>query len=175
MRTPTVRLASLAFAGVAGLVLVGIAGVGSANAGPPANNGTIKIDGEEFDSHPNNEPHVGCEFEVDFYGFDAGEDLYADVTFSAQAPTVSAGESPVLRTEHVFIGEDDSSGGGSEGGLDATASFTLDFGNITPHPIQGFHVDVTVEVAGSKGNATKHKTLWTSACTGGGEPPGIPF
>ena len=53
---------------------------------PPGNNGTIKIDDVVFDNHPNNEPHVGCEFQVDFYGFDQG-DLFANVTFRLQPPT----------------------------------------------------------------------------------------
>ena len=33
-----------------------------------------------------NEPHVGCVFQVDFYGYDEG-DLDADVTFKAHPPT----------------------------------------------------------------------------------------
>ena len=45
----------------------------SSLADPPGNNGTIKIDDVEFDDHPNNEPHVGCTFQVDFYGFDKGD------------------------------------------------------------------------------------------------------
>src|SRR5688500_3559353 len=56
------------------LALANPAGAASPNpSGPPGNNGTIKIDGTAFDSHPNNEPHVGCVFEVDFYGFDMGD------------------------------------------------------------------------------------------------------
>ena len=35
---------------------------------PPGNNGTVKVDGEPWDSTPNNEPHPGCTFEIDFYG-----------------------------------------------------------------------------------------------------------
>jgi hypothetical protein len=33
---------------------------------PPGNNGTVKIDDVPFDDLPNNEPHVGCTFQVDF-------------------------------------------------------------------------------------------------------------
>ncbi len=45
-----------------------LAGFGSAWAAPnpPGNNGTVKIDDVPFDDHPNNEPHVGCTFQVDF-------------------------------------------------------------------------------------------------------------
>ena len=48
-------------------------GTGGGQTNPPGNDGTVKIDGLDFDRHPNNEPHVGCTFEVDFYGFDAGD------------------------------------------------------------------------------------------------------
>ena len=58
------------------LALVVAAPVAAKN--PAGNNGTVKIDGLEWDNHPDNEPHVGCTFEVDFYGFDEG-DLWADV------------------------------------------------------------------------------------------------
>ncbi len=107
-----------AVAAVTGLLLVAIfgsAGVAPAGPNPPGNNGTIKLDDVVFDDHPNNEPHVGCTFQVDFYGFDEGE-LFADVTFEAHPPT---GPVVVLLTDSVFIGEDDNSGGGSESGLDA--------------------------------------------------------
>ncbi len=55
-----------------------------------------------MDNHPDNEPHVGCTFEVDFYGFDEG-DLWAEVIFEAHPPTGHG----VLLTDTVFIGEDD--------------------------------------------------------------------
>jgi hypothetical protein len=29
----------------------------------------VKVDGTSFDDLPNNEPHVGCVFQVDFYGY----------------------------------------------------------------------------------------------------------
>ena len=92
-------------------------------ADPPGDNGTIKVDTVEFDDAPNNEPHVDCDFQIDFYGFDEG-DLYADVTFEVWPPT---GDGQELLTDTVFIGEDDNSGGGSTAGLDASETFTLDF------------------------------------------------
>src|SRR3712207_4754306 len=53
--------------------------------GPPGNNGTVKVDGTPFDSHPDNEPHVGCVFEIDWYGFDAN--VQSHVTFESHPPT----------------------------------------------------------------------------------------
>jgi hypothetical protein len=152
-----------AIAAVTSLVLVavlGSAGVAPAGPNPPGNNGVVKIDGEAFDDHPDNEPHVGCVFQVDFYGFDAG-DLFADVTFEAHPPT---GPVVVLLTDTVFIGEDDNSGGGSEAGLDASETYTLDLSGIEPHPNQGWHVKLTVNADGAQGADVKHKVFWVTGC-----------
>jgi hypothetical protein len=140
-----------------------LAGLASAGPNPPGNNGTVKIDDTPFDDHPNNEPHVGCVFQVDFYGYDEG-DLEAQVTFEAHPPTLRAGEDQVLLTDTVFIGEDDNSGGGSEAGLDASETYTLDFTGIQPHPNQGFHVKLTVNAEGSQGADVKHKVFWVTGC-----------
>ena len=40
----------------------------------------------------------------------------------------------VLLTDTVFVGEDDNAGGGSEAGLDASETYTLDVAGIEPHP-----------------------------------------
>jgi hypothetical protein len=92
----------------AGLVWVLPGTLPGASADPPGNNGTVKIDGVDFDDHPDNEPHVGCVFQVDWYGFDAG-DLFSHVTFEVHPPT---GSPEVILEDDVFIGEDDNSGGG---------------------------------------------------------------
>jgi hypothetical protein len=153
----------------AGLLSLGVVlalGAGSASAAPgnpPGNNGTIKIDDTPFDDHPNNEPHVGCIFQVDFYGYDAG-DLNAEVTFEAWPPTLRDSDSQVLLTDTVFIGEDDNSGGGSEAGLDASKTYTLDVTGITPHPQQGVHVKLTIHADGSQGADVKHKVFWVTGC-----------
>ena len=57
---------------------------GSGSSRSAGNNGTVKIDGVEFDTHPDNEPHVGCIFQVDFYGFDVTSPT-GFVTFETQA------------------------------------------------------------------------------------------
>jgi hypothetical protein len=130
---------------------------------PPGNNGTVKIDDVPFDDLPNNEPHVDCTFQVDFYGYDEG-DLEATVTFEAHPPTQREGDDQVLLTDTVFIGEDDNSGGGSEAGLDASETYTLDFTGIEPHPVQGFHVKLTINAEGSQGADVKHKVFWVTGC-----------
>jgi hypothetical protein len=157
------RSSRLLLIGVA-LLLVGgaplLAGLAFAAPNPAGNNGTIKVDREPFDDAPNNEPHVGCTFQVDFYGYDQG-DLNADVTFTAHPPT---GDEQVLLTDTVFIGQDDNSGGGSEAGLDASKTYTLDLTGIEPHPNQGVHVKLTIHAEGSQGADTKHKVFWVTGC-----------
>jgi hypothetical protein len=149
---------ALSLAGAATL----LAGPGSVGAAPnpPGNNGTIKVDDTPFDDHPDNEPHVGCVFQVDFYGYDEG-DLDATVTFEAHPPT---GPVVTLLEDTVFIGEDDNSGGGSEAGLDASETYPLDFTGIEPHPQQGFHVRLTIHAEGSQGADVKHKVFWVTGC-----------
>jgi LPXTG-motif cell wall-anchored protein len=148
----------LMLAGVA--MLAGAAAVGAQPRAqdPPGNNGTVKIDDTPFDDHPNNEPHVGCVFQVDFYGYDEG-DLSADVTFTGQAPTGGG----TLLTDTVAIGEDPA-GGGTD--LDASATYDLTeaLSGITPHPQQGWHVKLTVNAEGSQGADVKHKVFWVSGC-----------
>jgi hypothetical protein len=56
------------------------------------------------------------------------------VTFKAYPPN---GDRRVLLTDKVFIGKDDNFGGGSEAGLDASETYTLDFDGIEPHPEAG--------------------------------------
>jgi hypothetical protein len=155
---------ALAFATSVALVwCMALAGPATAAPNPPGNNGTVKVDAVPFDDAPDNEPHVGCSFQVDFYGYDQG-DLDATVTFEAHPPT---GPAVVLLTDSVFIGEDDNSGGGSEAGLDASETYKLDFGSIAPHPNQGFHVKLTVNAEGSQGADVKHKVFWVTGCTSG--------
>ncbi len=158
-------------AAVLSLLAFVLVGPALAAVNPRGNNGTIKIDGIPFDDHPNNEPHPGCIFQVDFYGFDQG-DLYANVLFEAIPPT-GAGED--LLTDTVFIGEDDNSGGGSERGLDASRTYDLTAAlqSFTPHPKQGYHVKLTIHADGSQGADTKHKVFWVGPCDFG-PPPVIP-
>jgi len=163
MRTMLSRAALAGSGAVALAAIVGVAGPAGAQEDPLGNNGTVKVDGVDFDDHPNDEPHPGCTFQIDFYGFDEG-DLYADVSFAAIDPT---GAIDPLLTDTVFIGEDDNSGGGSEAGLDAeeTYDLTTALAAITPHPQQGWHVKLTVNAEGSQGSDTKYKVFWVSGCS----------
>ncbi|HKA84148.1 MAG TPA: hypothetical protein VKD21_09805 [Acidimicrobiales bacterium] len=147
----------------AGLVWALPGAIPGASADPPGNNGTVKIDGVAFDDHPDNEPHVGCIFQVDWYGFDEGDDLFSHVTFEVHPPT---GKPAVILEDDVFIGEDDNSGGGSEAGLDASETYDLSaaLAGFEQHPQQGWHVKLTVNNDGSQGADVKHKVFWVSGC-----------
>jgi hypothetical protein len=151
-----VRMALAALTGVT-LSLGGFAS--AAHADPPGDNGTIKIDAEAFDTAPNNEPHVGCLFQVDFYGFDQG-DLNAAVEFAVHPPT---GQDVVLKTDTVFIGED-AAGGGTD--LDAERTYNLSSAltAFDAHPQQGYHVKLTIHADGSQGADTKYKVFWVQSC-----------
>ena len=93
-----------ALAAVTGVILAAVfGGPGQAGADPPGNNGTVKVDGVVFDDDPNNEPHVDCIFQIDWYGFDEG-DFLSHVTFEVHPPT---GKPVILLEDDVFIGEDD--------------------------------------------------------------------
>ena len=161
-----VQVRRLLAVSVVGMMVFGLIWLAPpAQADPPGNNGTVKIDALAFDDHPNNEPHVGCVFQVDFYGFDEG-DLYADVHFSVQPPT---GKFVAILDDVVFIGEDSNAGGGSEAGLDASVTYDLGavLAGYAPHPQQGWHVKLTVNAEGSIGADVKHKVFWVEGC----DPP----
>lgn len=151
-------IASLAGFGL----LVGLAPAG-AQADPPGNNGTVKVDDTPFDDHPNNEPHDGCIFQVDFYGYDKG-DLSATVLFEAVPITVDdASPTQELLTDELAIGQD-AAGGGTD--LDASATYDLSeaLAAIEPHAQQGWHVKLTVHAEGSQGADVKHKVFWVFGC-----------
>lgn len=132
-------------------------------ANPPGNNGTVKVDGVIFDNAPDNQPHVGCIFQIDFYGFDQGSNLNALVTFEAQPPSGRG----ILMQDSVFIGEDSNAGGGSEAGLDASETYDLNnaVASLKAHSQQGYHIRLTINADGSQAANTKHKTFWVRGCT----------
>jgi|GEM_PF-7132883 len=164
---------------VGAIVIVGALAPMSAGAAPGGgkggNNGTVKIDGGDADSGHSNDPHVGCAFSVQWWGFDEGEQT-ADVEFAAQSPT-SGG----VLLDDSFSFE----GSGSADNLDASRAYDLTnaLQNLAPHHKQGWHVKVTIETTSSNGSQTKHKTFWVqgcfdptieaTACTGDGGSPGI--
>ena len=143
-----------------GSVGIGTIALAAAPADPPGANGTVKIDGVPLDGKIDNEPHVSCEFQVNFFGFDAGET--ADIVFTVHPPTGPGTE--LLRVDDAVI-SDDPAGGGAP---DPDASFPFSFADLgldsfTAHPQQGYHVKLTVESDATPG-AGKHKVFWIEPC-----------
>src|SRR5687767_15238155 len=82
-------------------------GNGNGNGNPPGNNGTVKIqEADATDEIPDNDPHVGCSFKIEFRGYDQG-DLDATWELTAQAPS---GNGEVVKNGSVFIGGDAAGG-----------------------------------------------------------------
>jgi LPXTG-motif cell wall-anchored protein len=130
---------------------------------PPGNKGTVKIDNEFFDGIPNNVPHPGCDFHIQFFYFP--RDTTATYTFKLIAPT-----------------KDGSTSGSVE--LDSTAtpnadlllnlnSFLTDSG-VDPQPKQGFHVKLTIHAPGAIGADVKHKVFWIKCASSTTPPPPPP-
>jgi hypothetical protein len=136
------------------------------------NNGTVKVDGRPFDDLPDNQPHVGCAFQIDFYGYDEGN-LFASVSFELDPPTGEMAE--ILSEDGIFIGEDSAAGGGSTAGLDASRTYDLSAAiaatGEAPHPQQGWHIGLTIHADGSIGSDVKHKEFWVTGC--GAYPPSV--
>ena len=164
-RTSRVLLAGASVALAAGLVPM----AGAVADAPAGNNGTVKIDGRPFDDAPDNEPHVGCRFQVDWYGFDAN--AVSEVEFALQAPTL--GNPPITFTKQ--LDGDDNSGGGSEAGLDGSQEYNIAglVQDVKGHPKQGYHVKLTINTQPTaQGADVKHKVFWVTDCTGSTGPSG---
>lgn len=131
---------------------------------PAGNNGFIKVNEEVTpDSIPNNDPHVGCKFKVEFYNYDKNDTYRANVNFAMHNPTAGDGYSVrVSGNTNPFIGED-AAGGGND--LDALQTYTLSFTG-EPHPTQGYHVKLTIHADSSQGADVKHKVFWVKPCGG---------
>ena len=149
-------------------------GTGGSKGDPGGNNGTVKIAPlGEMDGIPNNSPHPGCTFQVEWYGFDEGDDIVSTVGFAMQSPTKDVGLS-VAGDTSVFVGGDPATGAGTDTGLDGTEVYTLSFDG-EPHPKQGYHVKLTVHTPRSNGNDSKTKVFWVEPCqsTPGGGTGGV--
>jgi len=144
------------------LITMLVVGVASATsfADPAGNNGTVKVGGVEVDSNEN-QPHLGCTFQIEFYGYDQDAGL-ASYAIEGQAPTGGG----TMDAGMVFIGGDPAGGAND---LDATVvvDLTAAVAGIPPQPEQGHHVKLTVHADGWQGADVKHKTFWVS-CDGDG-------
>jgi LPXTG-motif cell wall-anchored protein len=128
---------------------------------PPGNNGTVKIDGVPVDDDISNEPHVPCDFEVQFFGFDEGQT--ADITLAGQPPS-SQDFVEIITLEDQLVSDDPAAGG--ENDVDEVFPFSasnLDLTGIELHPQQGYHLKLTVFSEGLPGGK-KFKVFWLQPC-----------
>ena len=135
----------------------------------PRGSGIVKLDREPWDNLPNNEPHVGCTFELDFYNY--GEGITATYVFELWPPTGRQ----ELEKGSVDVGEDPSGGG-----TDFDGSARVDLGpallasGAEPHQHNGWHVKVTVNAPGSSGSEQKQKVFWVRECAAPTTSPTTP-
>jgi hypothetical protein len=127
-----------------------------------SNPGTVKIDGVPFDVVQDNEPHPGCVFKLQFFGFPEGTDV--SYQFAVYPPTSNTNgpgtlitppgvvdltlPAPGLRKLNLNTGKIDLKDG-------------LTAAGVSPHPIQGFHVKLTVTTPGGH----KYKVFWVECET----------
>ncbi|MBS44166.1 MAG: hypothetical protein CMH83_13575 [Nocardioides sp.] len=114
------------------------------------------------DGTPQNGPHVGCAFQIEWYGYDEGADVVSQVDFAMQAPTKDS-TITVDGPSEVFVGGDPATGAGTDTGLDGRETYRLSFDG-EPHAQQGYHVKLTVTTPRSQGNDTKTKVFWVEPC-----------
>ena len=151
---------ALAALGTTLLSALALAAPAAADGDAPAgNNGHIKIDDVAMDDGNESVPHPGCTFVVDFFGYDVGTRT-ATLRFEGQEPT-GGGELLVDTWTFEVVSRDT----GNELNASRTVDLSGALAGIEPHPLQGWHVKLTVHVDGAQGADVKHKVFWVSECT----------
>ncbi|MGY2702314.1 hypothetical protein [Nocardioides sp. HB32] len=161
MRARLVTAAAVATATLLPALLV--LGAPSANAAG-GNKGSLKVSEVGGAADESNDPHVGCTFDLQWYGFQRSS---ATVTFASQAPTKSAVITKVAGPDAVELG---AAASGST--MNTTRTYTLRFTGADPQANQGYHVKVTTRAAGANGAETKYKVFWVSCDRADATDPG---
>ncbi|MCW3813242.1 LPXTG cell wall anchor domain-containing protein [Micromonospora sp. DR5-3] len=136
---------------------------------PPGDNGTVKIDGMPFTDHVDNQPHVTCEFELEFFNFDQNQ--RANITLWAQPPSATPKDKVVWSKKDVLISNDPASG--AENDHDEVIRLSandLDLTGLKLQPKQGYHIKLDVELIGGKSSDGKHKVFWLQPCASSETP-----
>ncbi|WP_205801335.1 LPXTG cell wall anchor domain-containing protein [Micromonospora thermarum] len=159
-RRRVVRAAVIA-AATASLALAAPAWAAPGGNNPPGDNGTVKIDGKEFEDHVDNQPHVTCEFELEFFNFDT--DQAADITLTAQPP--SGTDKVVWSIKNKIISTDPASG--AENDHDEVIKLSaadLDLAGLKQHEKHGYHLKLDVDLVEGQSSDAKHKVFWLEPC-----------
>ena len=147
------RLVS-AVAAVATATLVpvlGLVGAQAAYAGG-GNSGHLEVSEVGGPADSSNDPHVGCSFDLQWYGYQRSD---ATVRFESQAPTAGAVITKTQGPDKVSLG---SAASGSV--MNAARTYTLKFTGADPQANQGYHVKVSTDAAGAKGASGNYKVFW---------------
>lgn len=129
----------------------------------PGNNGTIKVTevGDPNTSPPNNDPHVACTFDVEFYKFDAN--AVSNVGFNPSVGPQGTPDTARVSSGNTTVNLD---GDGVTGGTRFDGEETYSLATTgTPHPKQGYHIKVTANTTWSNGSTKKSKVFWFQPCT----------
>jgi hypothetical protein len=118
---------------------------------PPGNKGTVKIDDETFNGIPDNDPHPGCIFHLQFFFFPRA--TTATYTFALHPPTKDGSTGGSIQLDPLVTPN-------AEVVIDLT-DFLKNSG-VSPHPIQGWHVKLTIHAPGAQGADVKHKVFWVN-------------
>lgn len=161
-------LALVSMAATAAGAVIGAPALAATPTGDPGgNNGTVKIDGvlvdSKNDNDVDNEPHVPCTFEVEFFGFDEGQT--ADIKLYGHPPSSEQPRFDLLIDLQDQVVSDDAAGG-ADPDPDRVFPFSvadLEEAGLEPHPNQGFHLRLDVFSEGLPGGQ-KHKTFWVKPC-----------
>ena len=141
--------------------------------GQGGGSGIIKLDRQPFDQAPNNEPHVGCTFQVDFYNYPKG--ITARYTFSLWHPTGPAALDDASGS--LELQNDDANGGQDlDGEVEVDLGPALNDSGIEPHRHNGWHVKLVVRARSTSGADQKQKVFWVRECAAQAttEPPVLP-
>ncbi|MHB8398502.1 MAG: hypothetical protein ACYDCI_06160 [Candidatus Limnocylindrales bacterium] len=154
----------LGWAAVASMVGLALLGPGAATVGAanvvPGNNGTVKVDGNAFtNGGPDNDPHLGCTFYVEWFSFDSA--VTSTVTFTIQPPS---GQFDVLLTDQFTLSDNGQQGAGHA--FDGQKLYDLGglLSSYFYQPEQGYHVELTIDTPHSNGADNKHKVFWVTGC-----------
>lgn len=148
---------------------------------PAGNNGTVKVDGLDLadgpghteapndadETEPDTDPHLSCGFQVEFFGFDAGQ--RADLILTAHPPTGDG--VVVLERSDLVISHDAADGGPNDPDevFDFQSSDRVIDGFTSAHDQHGWHIELTVAVFEADGvtpvpGSVKHKVLGLEDC-----------
>ncbi|WP_319464070.1 LPXTG cell wall anchor domain-containing protein [Micromonospora sp. RTP1Z1] len=176
-RRHVMRAALTAAAATACLAFAAPAWAGASLTGnphnPPGDNGTVKIDGAPFEDKVDNQPHVTCDFELEFFNFDEGQK--ANITLWAQPPSSSPKDKVVWSVKNYVISNDPAAGAQNDHDeVIRLSAKDLDLAGLKLQEQQGYHIKLDVDLTDGKAFDDKHKVFWLKPCESPSPTPSNP-